>query len=188
MSFWYFILICEGDLQFLFPNHLDTLYHVNHSFASRVSNRGKLREMGNPTVPLTSVFTTHRTAYLSECGSLLSHFPQPLCIWLYIGVFFFVDCAGNQVFVKAGLKLQRLRQLPLIGCDVGSVFIRQRLVDAALVDAVQNGLQAGPHCLCTPLQAVFDTLHQIALLEHHRIGNSHAFSRWGSNNSGIPCP
>ena len=55
-GFLVFILICEGDLQFLFPNHLDTLYHVNHSFAVKGLHRGKLREMGNPTVPLTSVF------------------------------------------------------------------------------------------------------------------------------------
>ena len=54
--FLVFILVCERDLQFLFPNHLDTLYHVDHSFAVQGLHRGKLREMGNPTVPFTSIF------------------------------------------------------------------------------------------------------------------------------------
>lgn len=94
--------------------------------------------MGNPTVPLTSVFQHIGQLIFQSADRFFRIFRSPCVFGFIIGVFFFVDCAGNQVFVKAGLKLQRLRQLPLIGCDVGSVFIRQRLVDAALVDAVQN--------------------------------------------------
>ena len=147
---------------------------MDHSFAVQGLHRGKLREMRNPTVSLTSVFQHIGQLIFQSADRFFRIFRSPCVFGFIIGVFFFVDCAGNQVFVKAGLKLQRLRQLPLIGCDVGSVFIRQRLVDAALVDAVQNGLQAG-HIVYVPLQAGFDTLHQIALLEHHRIGTAMLF-------------
>src|SRR5699024_10026736 len=53
--FLVFILVCKGDLQFLFPNHLDALYHVNHSFAVQDLHRRKLCEVGNPAVPFTPV-------------------------------------------------------------------------------------------------------------------------------------
>ena len=53
--FLVFILVCKGDLQFLFPNHLDALYHVNHSFAVQGLHRRELCEVGNPAVPFTPV-------------------------------------------------------------------------------------------------------------------------------------
>ena len=84
--------------------------------------------MGNPTVPFTSIFQHIGQFVFQSADRFFRIFRNPCVFGFVVGIFFFVDCAGNQVFIKAGLKLQRLRQLPLIGCDVGGVFIRQRLV------------------------------------------------------------
>ncbi len=57
---------------------------------------------------------------------------------------------------------------------MGGVFIGKCLVDAALVDAIQDGLQAA-HIVDVAFQTVLDALYKIAFLEHYRVGAAMLF-------------
>ena len=57
---------------------------------------------------------------------------------------------------------------------MGGVFIGKCLVDAALVDAVQDGLQAA-YIVDVAFQTVLDALYKIAFLEHYRVGAAMLF-------------
>ena len=57
---------------------------------------------------------------------------------------------------------------------MGGVFIGKRLIDTALVDTVQDGLQAA-HIVNVAFQTVLDALDKIAFLEHYRVGAAMLF-------------
>ena len=142
---------------------------MNQGFSVQGFHRFKLGKVRDPAAPFTFILQNILQLFFQGCDCCLNFLCLPSVLHLVAGIFFLGNHPFNEIFVQPGFAVLRVLQPPLIFGDMLGVLLCQCLIDAGLVNAVQQGFQRG-YILNVGFQTFLNAIDQLAFFQHHRIG------------------